>query len=472
MTKKISIFVLIVIMAVTFIGCDVRGEDVKCEYDVKLSYDGEENFLRGNENIKFTNNTGETLEDIVFSFYPLAFGDKGNVANESASAAYPFGVNYAKVEINAVKVSGNEATYVVGEELPYITVALDKPLAKRKDIDISIDFGIKLPKNRLRFGYNSTSVNLGNFLPLVAVRDDGKWVKEMYYLNGDPFYSENAKFDVTLEVKDDFSAVMTGNATCVEENGKKIYHSVADNTRDFAIVLSNSGKMLTKNADGITVNYLYSTDSDPMKSVDTAIKSLKVFSETFGEYGYASFSMAETDFLEGGMEYPTLIYISKGLSELDRERVIVHEVAHEWWYGLVGVDEVNDYFIDEGLAEYSTVLYYRAIGEEKFAETLLKLAKNAYVTYYVGIRSDERDESMGRHLSMLGNTEYYHQAYNKGMLTFEFMSDTMGEKKFKSLLCSIVKKYRYKNISREEFIDEFRQYGDIIESFVNGKSIF
>lgn len=472
MTKKISIFVLIIIMTLAFIGCDVRFEDVKCEYDVKLSYDGEEKTLRGNENIKYTNDTGERLEDIVFSFYPLAFGDKGNVANESASAAYPFGVNYAKVEINAVKVSGNEANYTVGEELPYITVYLDKPLGKRKDIDISIDFCIKLPKNRLRFGYNSTSVNLGNFLPLVAVRDNGKWVKDIYYLNGDPFYSENAKFDVTLEVAEKFSAVMTGNVTYTENNGKKIYHSIADNTRDFAIVLSDSGKTVTKNEGGITVNYLYLADGDPMKSVDTALKALKIFSEMFGEYGYSSFSMAETDFLEGGMEYPTLIYISKGLSELDRERVIVHEVAHEWWYGLVGVDEVNDYFIDEGLAEYSTVLYYRAIGEEKFAETLLKLAKNAYVTYYVGIRSDERDESMGRHLSLIGNTEYYHQAYNKSMLMFEFISDTMGEKKFKSCLRSIVKKYRYKNISREEFIYAFCEYGEIIESFVSGKSIF
>jgi len=47
---------------------------------------------------------------------------------------------------------------------------LDRPLAKKKSVDVEIEFSVKLPKNRLRFGYNSTSVNLGNFLPLVAVR--------------------------------------------------------------------------------------------------------------------------------------------------------------------------------------------------------------------------------------------------------------------------------------------------------------
>ena len=150
----------------------------------------------------------------------------------------------------------------------------------------------------------------------------------------------------------------------------------------------------------------------------------------------------------------------------------MHEVAHEWWYGIGGVDEVNDYFIDEGLAEYSTALYYRAVGEEKFADTLLKIAKNSYVTYYADIKSDERDESMGRHLSLIGNTEYYHQAYNKSMLTFEFISNTMGEKDFIARLRSIVKKYRHKNISREQFMKEFGKYGDLIESFVCGKRVF
>ncbi len=472
MTKKILVVAIVAVTLFALIGCDVGYDDVKCEYDVKLYYDDAEKTLSCFENVKFTNNTGETLEDIAFSFYPLAFGEKGNVANESAGAAYPFGVNYAKTDISAVRVRGNDASYTVGEELPYITLALDRPLANKKSVDVEIEFSVKLPKNRLRFGYNSTSVNLGNFLPLVAVRKSGEWVKERYYLNGDPFYSGNAKFDVTLEVDSKLSAVMTGDAECKEAGGKKTYRSVADNVRDFAAVISENGKVLTKEENGITFNYLHSGDGDPAKSLDTAVRAIEVFSDKFGEYGYASFSMAETDFSEGGMEYPTLIYIAKGLGELDRERVIVHEVAHEWWYGIVGVDEVNDYFIDEGLAEYSTALYYRAVGEEKFADTLLKIAKNSYVTYYADIKSDERDESMGRHLSLIGNTEYYHQAYNKSMLTFEFISNTMGEKDFIARLRSIVKKYRHKNISREQFMKEFGKYGDLIESFVCGKSVF
>jgi aminopeptidase N len=59
------------------------------------------------------------------------------------------------------------------------------------------------------------------------------------------------------------------------------------------------------------------------------------------------------------MEYPALVMISDNIGEhISYEEVIVHEVAHQWWYSLVGNDQINYGFLDEGLTEYSTILFF------------------------------------------------------------------------------------------------------------------
>ena len=69
-----------------------------------------------------------------------------------------------------------------------------------------------------------------------------------------------------------------------------------------------------------------------------AADALTVFGEKFGAYPYKTFSVVQTGFLQGGMEYPQLVIISDALvPEVYREAVI-HATAHQWFYGLVGND--------------------------------------------------------------------------------------------------------------------------------------
>ena len=69
--------------------------------------------------------------------------------------------------------------------------------------------------------------------------------------------------------------------------------------------------------------------------------------------------MVQTDFSEGGMEYGALVYISLDVTDqLQYQGVIVHEIAHQWWYGLVGNNQILTAWIDEGLAEYCTAVFF------------------------------------------------------------------------------------------------------------------
>ena len=94
----------------------------------------------------------------------------------------------------------------------------------------------------------------------------------------------------------------------------------------------------------------------PLKA---ATDSLSKFEEMFCDYPYSSYTVVQTEFLQGGMEYPTLSFISDKLNESLYIDAVIHETAHQWWYGIVGNNEVDNAWLDEALAEYSTTLFYK-----------------------------------------------------------------------------------------------------------------
>src|SRR5699024_596396 len=125
-----------------------------------------------------------------------------------------------------------------------------------------------------------------------------------------------------------------------------------------------------KEVDGTLVKLYYLDENPSMmkKSLEIGENSLKVFNKLFGQYPYGAYSIVMTEF-PTGMEYPGIVFISEDYfrEELSSrlEQVIVHETAHQWWYGLVGNDQIKEAWLDESLASYSESIYYKEIyGEE------------------------------------------------------------------------------------------------------------
>src|SRR5690606_20497396 len=119
--------------------------------------------------------------------------------------------------------------------------------------------------------------------------------------------------------------------------------------------------------------------------------ALRIYSDHFGSYPYADLRVAAAPLSFRGMEYPQAFLL--GLQLYDRHRNeleirTVHEVAHQWWYQLVHNDPTNLPWIDEGLAEYSTKLYYEAMRGPAFADTLQAQRWQAVIDGLVGRGED------------------------------------------------------------------------------------
>ena len=103
--------------------------------------------------------------------------------------------------------------------------------------------------------------------------------------------------------------------------------------------------------DGICVKYVgYFSDENINDCLDISKEAVAYFNDTFGKYPYKTLTISKTPFMFGGMEYPGLVFISDSIEdEIEYKKVIVHEIAHQWWYSVVGNDESKEAWLDESL---------------------------------------------------------------------------------------------------------------------------
>jgi aminopeptidase N len=179
------------------------------------------------------------------------------------------------------------------------------------------------------------------------------------------------------------------------------------------------------------------------------------------------------------MEYPALCMISDSLDSDTAVYTIAHEVAHQWWYAGVGSDQLLNAWQDEGLAEYSALLFFENHPAYSFTRTgLISTATKAYRSYFSVYNQlfGKVDTSMKRNLSSYaGDYEYVNIAYNKGMLLFEYLRQSIGDTKFLQGLKSYYAGNLFKIATPDDLFLCYTQGGDdlqgFFDSFLNGKII-
>ena len=160
----------------------------------------------------------------------------------------------------------------------------------------------------------------------------------------------------------------TGTGTVQTENGKDVYTIDAPNVRDFAAVCSRYFTVLSQrmNRDGtdtmVSAYVLQDASFGKEQSLAAAVGAVRAYSDFIGPYPYPTLNVVQTDFFIGGMEYPGVVLIDNSVYSEDAagwlEYIVAHEVGHQWFYGVVGNDQVKEPWLDEALTEYLTLCYY------------------------------------------------------------------------------------------------------------------
>ncbi|MEG1500244.1 MAG: M1 family aminopeptidase, partial [Clostridia bacterium] len=265
------------------------------------------------------------------------------------------------------------------------------------------------------------------------------------------------------------------------EGNKKTSSFSAKTVRDFALVLSQKFRVLEHFEDGVKIKYYYYKDEKPSESLKTGALALATFSDMIGKYPYSTFSIVETNFVHGGMEYPNLIYISDSLSSYEEyTNVIVHETAHQWFYNMVGSNANVSSWLDEGLTEYVTACFYES--NPQYLIEKKKIVENALSNYslFVSVYGNvfgEVDTSMNRRLNEFkSEAEYVYVVYVKGMLLFDSLKSIVGEKDFLKGLKNYFENNKFGIAEPKNLISEFekasrKDLSTFFDTWIGGKIV-
>ena len=228
--------------------------------------------------------------------------------------------------------------------------------AAGQPVDVHVPWTLHLPTaSRDRISRDGDSVRLGSFFPILPWEPGSGWKTEPPTgAFAEASTAPTADFDATVTVPDGFAALASGT-------NDRPNHWTAIAMRDFALSVSRftvaTGTAMAPNPVEVKVGVANGINESPEAYLNRVKAVLADFGQRFGPYPWPTFTLAITPNVGGGIEYPSHVMQSPGtLGETTS-----HELAHQWFYGLVGDDQGRDPWLDEGLASW---------GEARHEDTL------------------------------------------------------------------------------------------------------
>lgn len=326
-------------------AADAARDDLP-RYDLDIAVDPDAQRLAGTMKLRYVNTTGSQLNDLVLRLYPNfpadIFGDGGDVS-----------MAVADISVDGVPASGT---------LEAQLTALRVPLAEPLVVDDAVELQLSFNASFRPWVEADGTFPLPSYYPMLAAWD-GDWRTDVSRFP-DRVYAASALYRARLSVPAEWSAIAGGSTigTTVQD-GRNIYEIVSGPIREWAFSV---GRFEAARADhagvDVVVHYrrgagLGGAAQEMARHIAASIAS---FDTKFGLYPYRELEFHLINARRGfdaGSEYPGLVYILlNGRYTDDTRYVTAHEVAHQWFYGVVGNDIFEQPWLDEAFAQYSGTL--------------------------------------------------------------------------------------------------------------------
>lgn len=333
-------------------------------YDAVLRLIPEERALSVSETASLRNRTGETLDRLILRTWLNAYQSEETspaALEEIFDDCYPNGFSPGTLMIYDVLWNGERVAWSYADEAETV-LQIDIPSWEAgAEGELFLRCVAYLPNCAHRTGYVGDTYRLCNVIPLLSRWQDGAFRQDLYSPVGDPFVGDCANFTLTAYLPEGYEAACSAVLTRDE---KGAWHGEMQAARDVALCVSPDFCRAFGRAGDTAVYSFARTEAGARRVLADAEKALETFGSLYGAYPYPSLTVCSADFPFGGMEYPGLILIGESdylESKADTlELTVAHETAHQWFYALVGSDQVNDPWQDEGLCEYAMLRYVKA----------------------------------------------------------------------------------------------------------------
>ena len=419
------------------------GLGVVPRYEISVDLNEELDQLIGSAQIFVPNNSPDPWTFLIFRLYPgleqyggLLSIQSAAVNGRTATFSYQEGITALRVDLPVALLSGQSVNV-------YLAWTLDIPQWATDSV----------PAYRL-FGRSQEMVSLPLFYPSLAVYEPGptvatgRWWLEKGTSRGDAAFNVTSLFVVTATLPADQVPVSSGTLitdTVLPPNQHQ-YVWTTGPAREFLLHTSNRFQQASVEAYGtvVTSYWLPEYEAAGRAALQHTAASLRIFSDRFGPYPYRDLRVAIAPLSFRGMEYPQVLLLGVQLYDQYRNELeirAVHEVAHQWWYQLVHNDPVNLPWMDEGLAEYSSKIYYESMRGQESANILQAQRWQAVID---GLAGRGQDAPLNQPVMAYADGRVYESVvYGKGALFFDAVRQSLGERTFEEFLRAYVEEYTF-----------------------------
>jgi len=413
-------------------------------YHIALDIADDLYHVAGTEEVRYTNKEDGALNEVLFRLYPNILGGKMQISNLRVDEL----TTWPKYELNN----------------SLMIVPLAKPLEPGQSIVIHMDFSVTVPTTvDLNYGvlaYAEDVLALAHAYPMIAVYDDEGWNAEIPPQDGDVTYADASFYIVQITAPKGLTLVTSGHRVSFDEAGHVQSLTVASGpARDFYLVASPIYEETSQTFGDITIrSYAPKNSGDGSQmALDVASRAMKVYSERYAPYPYTELDIVSTPTLALGIEYPGMIAITSWIYDTENglgteylEGTVAHEVGHQWFYNLVGDDQLDDPWLDEALTQFATLQYYI---DEYAAEGGAGFV-NAFESRWA--RVGKANIPIGLPVAGYAGREYGAIVYGRGPLFFVALKDEMGAGAFDEFLKEYTQSLAWK-ISTPETLQFFAE---------------
>ncbi len=450
-------------------------------YTIQVSLNDIENTLTGNINMQYINNSPDTLKEIFIHLWPNAYKNnqtayaKQDLENGKTDFYFAKSEERGFIDSLAFTIDNKLCTWQLTMDIDIAKITLNQVVLPRQTIEIATPFFVKIPKVFSRMGHEDQMYCISQWYPKPAVYDVNGW-NPMPYLNQGEFYSEFGGFDVSITLPKDYVLAATGDLQNKEEKDwliskstkdslakepanpsaskTKTLHYIQNNVHDFAWFCSKKFQVFhdvvnlseTKKVD----TWLFATKATK-EGIEYTNEAVQFYSNKVGEYPYNLAQVVITPLKAGGgMEYPTIT----NCESIDRT-TIIHEVGHNWFYGILGSNEREYPWMDESINTY----YENRCGDERKQTT--EQAKDSQKIYrlfgfnekgfgmskllYAYSARKHSDQDGNLRSEAYTNTNYGTIIYAKNPLSFQYLQYYLGTSLFDDMIHSYFDNWKFKH---------------------------
>jgi hypothetical protein len=446
-------------------------------YWIDANVHTDDNTLDATEILEYRNPSAQPIVTVPFHLYLNAFRPQSTFSKESHQS-YDKGTEGA-IAIKSISAEGygdlsqtmrftapddgNQEDHTVME------ITLPAPIAPGEAIRFHLTFQDKFPLSVARSGYKRDFLMGGQWFPKVGVLLHNVWNCHQYHATTE-FFSDFGTYNVSLRLPQRYIVGASGVQTGEQANsdGTRTLSFRGEDIHDFAWAASPHFEVADDNffnsLGPVKVHALIlASHADRRERYLSILKrSLQKYDEWYGPYPYKQITLIdpEPDSAAGGMEYPTLITAGTNWWEpswyyYTTEGTVAHELGHQYWYGMVATNEVEEPWLDEGITTYSeTKAMDSLFGRNNSALNARTLyGSDAGIHRLIYLLHPDEDPIVRLGWQFASSRSYGCIVYGKTTSVLRTLEALLGEATMRQVLHVYFMRYRFQHPTATDFLN-------------------